>query len=270
MNLLLNLIYSMGLFLLFKFPMKELAELNGVSLDIIIFMSAIMSYITTQTIQCLSGNDRDITFKEFFYTFSRNVCILSLMAILGYPMIGFLLSIDLFSMSNFFSEIRQFLFAVGLYLKNIPLYSFMDGGGSSSNNPNPSIPQSSQGTPSQGVTQGQVSGIPRDILEVRSFGGREIVFLSYAGKNGFWVFKGGFSGDHDTIFDRNNNRWILIRNGEPQFPKVPNFNRTPEALLNYNARLGLWTGLSQVDSSTLNSISSGSNQSSTNQGVGND
>lgn len=129
------------------------------------------------------------------------------MSILGYPIIGFLFSTDLSSMSNFFGEIRQFFFAVGLHLKGILFYSFMDGGSSSSNNPSSSIPQGSQGTQSQGVTQGQVSGIPRDILEVRYFEDREIVFLRYAGQNGLWVFKSGnYSHDHHIIFDRRTNR----------------------------------------------------------------
>jgi len=269
MNLLLNLICSILLFILFKFPMRELAELNGVSLHIIIFMAGVMSYITTKTLEYMNGYNKDMTFNEFFYIFWRNVCIISLMAILGYPMIGFLLSIDLFTMSNFFGEIRQIFSAVGLHIKNIPFYSFMDDGLSSSNNPSSSIPQGNHGTQSQGVSQGQVSGIPRDILEVRYFEDREIVFLGYAGKNGFWVFKGGYSDDHHIIFDRDTNRWILTRTGEPQFPKIPNYNRMPGSLLNYNARQGLWTGWSQVDSSTFNSINSDNNQSSTNQGIRN-
>lgn len=69
MNLLLNVLYSIILFFLFKFPMRELAELNGASLHIIIFISGVMSYITTKTIQYMQDNHQDMTFNEFFYIF---------------------------------------------------------------------------------------------------------------------------------------------------------------------------------------------------------
>lgn len=121
---------SVIMYILFSFPLKQLATLTGAPFLVIIILSGFISYIIAKTQQCIKCKDKEMGWGEFFYIFCFNMALISFTTIIGYPLIGFMLSLPSMSLAYILNSIKEQFIP-----KPFPLYLLMENPGPSSQKP---------------------------------------------------------------------------------------------------------------------------------------
>jgi len=78
--------------LIFGLPLKSLANLCGAPFGYLLVLSGLIAYINAKVHQGLNDRNKDPNVLEFFYIFSLNISIIFFMTIIGYPLVGYMIS----------------------------------------------------------------------------------------------------------------------------------------------------------------------------------
>ena len=79
---------------MFSFPLKFLGKLCGAPYLFLLVLSGLISYVNAKVYQGLKCKDKDVNISEFIYIFSLSISLIFFTTIIGYPIIGYILSIS--------------------------------------------------------------------------------------------------------------------------------------------------------------------------------
>lgn len=91
-ELLIISLVSIVMALIFTIPLKSLCKICNFPFWSFLGLSGIISYINTKVFQYLKGNSIDPNALEFFYVFSFSLCSIFFTTIIGYPIVGYIIS----------------------------------------------------------------------------------------------------------------------------------------------------------------------------------
>ena len=78
--------------LIFSFPLKILCRLCGAPYLVFLGLCGLIAYVHVKLRQELKGRYQDSNMFEFIYVFFSSVCLIYIITMIGYPLIGYVIS----------------------------------------------------------------------------------------------------------------------------------------------------------------------------------